>query len=135
MRTQSAGTSSAEVATEVNGLSVGLGILTFTRFPLALPALLFVLAPLALVAVVGLVLAIPVVLPLWLVRTVRRSRSRRRGRAVPASGEIRRGAAGQSIQPHKATHSRALPSGAPVRPAGRRHAIATPMKTREPRAP
>ncbi len=97
MHAQPAGPSSAEVATEVNGLSAGLGILTFAIFPVALPGLLlFVVAPLALVAGVGLLLAIPFVLPLWLARTVRRSRSRRRSPAVPASDEIRTIAAGQS---------------------------------------
>jgi type IV secretory pathway TrbD component len=46
--------SSAEVATELNGLLAGLGILTMSLFPIALPGLLlFVVAPLALVAVVG----------------------------------------------------------------------------------
>src|SRR4051812_21790377 len=59
---------SADLATEANGLATGLGILTFTFFPFALPALVFVVAPLALVAVVGLVLALPFVLAVWLVR-------------------------------------------------------------------
>jgi hypothetical protein len=78
MHAQRAGPSSADVATEANTLLAGLGILTFAIFPLALPGLLlFVVAPLALVAMVGL-LATPFVLPLWLARTVRRSRSRRR---------------------------------------------------------
>jgi hypothetical protein len=55
---------------------VGLGILTMALFPFALPGLLlFVVAPLALVAVVGLLLAIPLVLPLGLARIVMRSRS------------------------------------------------------------
>jgi membrane protein implicated in regulation of membrane protease activity len=70
---------SADVATEVNGLLAGLGIITAALFPIALPGLLlFVVAPLALVAVVGVLLAIPLVLPVWLVRTLIRSRSRRR---------------------------------------------------------
>jgi len=85
MYAQPAGPSFAEVATEANGLLGGLGILTFAIFPVALPGLLlFVVAPLALVAVVGLLLAIPVVLPLWLARTVWRSRSRRRPAAPHA---------------------------------------------------
>jgi hypothetical protein len=61
----------SEIATEVNGLLAGLGILTTALFPFALPGLLLA-APLALLAVAGLILAIPVVLPLWLVRVVRR---------------------------------------------------------------
>jgi Flp pilus assembly protein TadB len=78
--------SSAEVATELNGLLAGLGILTMALFPIALPGLLlFVVAPLALVAVVGVLLAIPLVLPVWLARTLMRSRARRR-RAQPADG-------------------------------------------------
>jgi hypothetical protein len=73
--------SSAEVATEVNGLLGGLGILTMALFPIALPGLLlFVVAPLALVAVAGVLVAIPLVLPVWLVRIVVRSRARRRTR-------------------------------------------------------
>jgi uncharacterized membrane protein YedE/YeeE len=75
--------SSAELATEGNGLLAGLGILTVALFPIALPGLLlFVVAPLLLVAMVGLVL-----LPLWLARTLVRSRSRRRCRAPTALGE------------------------------------------------
>jgi hypothetical protein len=57
---------------------VGLGILTMVLFPFALPGLLLFVAPLALVAVVGLLVAIPFVLPLWVARIVMRSRSRRR---------------------------------------------------------
>ena len=51
----------------------GLGILTMALFPFALPGLLlFVAAPLILVAVVGVLLAIPLVVPLWLFRMLRR---------------------------------------------------------------
>jgi hypothetical protein len=71
----------------------GLGILTMALFPIALPGLLlFVVAPLILVVVVGVPLAIPLVVPIWLLRTLKRSRSRRRARppegsasAVPAT--------------------------------------------------
>ena len=97
MHTSRAAPSAADVGTEVTSLSAGLGILTFTIFPLALPGLLlFVVAPLALVAVPGLLLAGLLVLPFWLTRIVLRSRSRRRSSAVPASDEIRTIAAGQS---------------------------------------
>ena len=66
------------------------GILTFAIFPLALPGLLlFVIAPLALVAMVGVLLATPFVLPLWLARVVLRRRSSRRSPAVPVTDEIR----------------------------------------------
>jgi hypothetical protein len=64
-------------------LLAGLGILTVALFPLALPGLLiFVVAPLILLLAVGALLALPLVLPLGLVRTVLRLRSRRRERAA-----------------------------------------------------
>ena len=95
MKTKRAGHSLAEVATETSNGLAGLGILTVALFPLALPGLLlFVIAPLALVAVVGGLLAVPLVLPFWLARIVRQSRSHRRRPAVPASEEIRTVAAG-----------------------------------------
>jgi hypothetical protein len=81
MHAPPAAPSSADVATEVNGLLTGLGILTFQIFPFALPLLVLVVAPLALVALAGLLLAIPFVLPVWLARVVLRSRSRRRSAA------------------------------------------------------
>jgi hypothetical protein len=90
MKTPRQAPSSADVAAEVTSLSGGLGLLMVPLFPLALPGLLlFVIAPLALVAVVGVLLAAPVVLPVWLTRIVLRSRSRRRSPVVPASDEIR----------------------------------------------
>jgi hypothetical protein len=76
--------SPADVASELNDLLAGVGILTMALFPFAVPVLVLVIAPLALVAVAGLLLAIPFVLPLWLVRMVVRSRSRRRGARVSA---------------------------------------------------
>jgi hypothetical protein len=78
--------SSADLATEANGLATGLGIVTFALFPFAVPALVFVVAPLALVAVVGLLLAIPFVLPVWLVRAVRRRQSRKAGAGMLPGG-------------------------------------------------
>jgi hypothetical protein len=73
--------SSAEVATEVSGLLAGLGILTMALFPVALPGLLlFVVAPLGLVAIAGVLVAIPLILPLWLARLVVRGWSARRER-------------------------------------------------------
>jgi hypothetical protein len=61
-------------------LLAGLGILTVALFPLALPGLLFVVAPLMLLVAVGALLALPLVLPLLLVRTVVRLRSHGRDR-------------------------------------------------------
>jgi hypothetical protein len=56
---------------------VGLGILTMALFPFALPGLLlFVVPPLILVLAVGVALAVPLVLPLWLFRTLTRSSAR-----------------------------------------------------------
>ena len=60
-------------------LLVGLGILTTALFPVALPGLLlFVVAPLALVAAAGLVLAVPLLVPVALARALARGRRRRR---------------------------------------------------------
>jgi hypothetical protein len=67
-------------------LLAGLGILTVALFPLALPGLLlFVVAPLLLVLAVGALLALPLVLPLWLGRSIARLRSRRRERLAAGS--------------------------------------------------
>jgi hypothetical protein len=68
--------SSADVATEVANLSAGLGILTISLFPFALPALVLVIVPLMPLAIVGALVAIPFILPPWLFRTVRRARGR-----------------------------------------------------------
>ncbi len=57
-------------------LLAGLGIVTMALFPIAVPGLLLlVVAPLLLIGLVGLLLAIPLVLPLWLLRALRRGRS------------------------------------------------------------
>jgi hypothetical protein len=77
--------SSDDVAMEVASLSTGLGVVTMALFPFALPALVF-LAPLALLPLAGLLLAAPILLPLWLVRRIRRHRSRRRRAAEDAAG-------------------------------------------------
>jgi hypothetical protein len=81
----------------------GLGILTMALFPIALPGLLlFVVAPLALVAVVGLLVAIPFVLPMWLARIVIRSRSRRRraaGQPVALTAEEKVDVRGDRLEP------------------------------------
>jgi hypothetical protein len=89
MQTPRQAPSSADVAAEVTSLSGGLGILMVPLFPLALPCLVLVVGPLAVLAVVGVLLAIPFVLPVWLIRIVLRSRSRRRSPVVRASNEIR----------------------------------------------
>jgi hypothetical protein len=77
-------TSATDVATELGGLSAGLGILSFSLFPLAVPGLLFVIAPLAVLAVAGALLALPIVLPLWLARSaLRRLSARQPSSRVP----------------------------------------------------
>ncbi len=70
--------STAELAGEVGALSVGLGILTVPLFPFAMPLILLVIGPLAVLALAGLLLALPILLPLWLARRVLRAVRRRR---------------------------------------------------------
>jgi hypothetical protein len=62
-------------------LLAGVGILTVALFPLALPGLLLFVAPLLLVVAVGVLLALPLVLPLWLLRALRRASAHRRAPA------------------------------------------------------
>jgi hypothetical protein len=92
--------SSADLATEANGLATGLGVITVALFPFAVPALIFVVAPLALVAVIGLVLAIPFAIPVWLVRAVRRRQSRKAG-----SGMLPGGSTASTMKPSDAAVS------------------------------
>jgi hypothetical protein len=88
--------SSAELATEVNGLLTGLGILTMALFPFALPGLLLALplallaAPFALGAVAVLLGAGVVAAPLWLACVVMRSRSHRGRAGSPGTRPARR---------------------------------------------
>jgi hypothetical protein len=71
----------ADAGAEITSLSAVLGVVTMALFPFALPGLLlFVVLPLILVAVPGLVLVGLLVVPVGLIRVVRRSRSRRGGR-------------------------------------------------------
>jgi Flp pilus assembly protein TadB len=77
-------TSPADLAAEANGLLTGLGVLTIQLFPFSLPLLVLVIGPLALLAVPLVLLAGLVILPVWLVRLVLRSRSRRASRRRPA---------------------------------------------------
>ena len=77
-------TSATDVATELGGLSAGLGILSFALVPVAIPGLVLVIAPLAVLAVAGALLALPIVLPLWLARSaVRKLSARQPGSRVP----------------------------------------------------
>jgi hypothetical protein len=81
-------------------LLAGLGILTVTFFPFALPALLLVVAPLAVLALAGALLAMPVVVPLWLVRSLRRGRARRRADDSAAGRAPRRAVGGPHLRAH-----------------------------------
>jgi hypothetical protein len=76
--------SAADLAAEANGLTAGLGILTMTFFPFALPGLLLALPlllpviPLLLMAGLGYLLVRLLLLPLRLARTVRGRRAAQR---------------------------------------------------------
>jgi hypothetical protein len=76
--------SPGDLASELGGLNTGLGILTMTFFPLALPALLLglllLLPALPLLALAGVI---------YLIRRAARSLPRRttRAPALPAAGE------------------------------------------------
>src|ERR687896_2687822 len=80
MDTRSESPSPADLAVEAGGLIQGLGTLTIALFPFALPLLVLVIGPLAVLALAGLVLAIPILLPLWLGRLALRAVRDRRGR-------------------------------------------------------
>jgi hypothetical protein len=85
--------SAADLADEAGGLVVGLGLLTMTLFPFAVPLLILVIGPLAVVGLAVAVLAIPILLPLWLGRLALRAlRGRREGPApvklpIPNEGD------------------------------------------------
>jgi hypothetical protein len=68
----------ADLAGEAGMLVVGLTTLTIQIFPFAIPLLVLVIGPLAVLALAGLVLAIPILLPLWLGRLALRALRRRR---------------------------------------------------------
>jgi NADH:ubiquinone oxidoreductase subunit H len=76
--------SAADLASEAGMLVVGLTTLTIQIFPFALPLLILVIGPLAVLALAGLLLALPILVPLWLARRVMAAiRRRRDGAAVP----------------------------------------------------
>ena len=79
--------SPADLAGEAGALMAGLGILTIQVFPLALPLLILVIGPLAVLALAGLLLALPILVPVWLARkllSVLRERRRRGAAVAPA---------------------------------------------------
>jgi hypothetical protein len=77
MDAHSTAPSTADLAGEVGALSAGLGILTIQLFPFALPLIVLTFAPLVVLALAGLVLALPILLPLWLGRLALRALRRR----------------------------------------------------------
>ena len=78
-------------------LVVGLTTLTIQFFPFALPLLILVIAPLAVLALAGLVLALPVVVPVWLGRRAWRALRRER-RPEPEARPVVRHHRGQLAQ-------------------------------------
>ncbi len=82
--------SPAGLAGEAGALVAGLGILTIQLFPFALPLIVLVIGPLAVLALAGLLLALPILLPLWLVRRVMPAlrRAPRATRLAPGTGPV-----------------------------------------------
>ena len=96
--------SSAEVAGEANTMLAGLGILTMALFPLTIPGLLlFVVLPLALVAIP----ALPLLLPIWLLRVARRRRERAVREPEPRVREV----SPMRTRPRGASVSATAPTG------------------------
>ena len=122
--------SATDVATELGGLSAGLGTLSFALFPLAVPGLLFVIAPLAMLAVAGALLALPIVLPLWLARSALRRFSARlpSSQAPPHRFASRLPSACDRPRERSRRDRRRAPAGAARPPAGPRG-----MRTTAPR--
>jgi hypothetical protein len=78
-----------DLAGEVGALGTALSTLTIQLFPFALPLLILVIGPLVVLGLVGLVIALPIILPLWLGR--RAFRALRRGRQAPPVAHHHRG--------------------------------------------
>jgi len=107
--------SPAELAGEAGMLVVGLTTLTIQIFPFALPLLILVIGPLAVLALAGLLLALPILVPIWLARRLTAALRRRRDTrsvvprhgypitttAEPAQGHARAGHGGAA--PHRQT--------------------------------
>jgi hypothetical protein len=83
--------SPADLADRAGALAAGLGILTIQLFPFALPLIVLTLAPLAVLALAGLLLALPILVPLWLARRLLPVLRRRRPRAAAARALPHRG--------------------------------------------
>jgi hypothetical protein len=73
----------ADLAGQAGALAVGLTTVTIQIFPFALPLLILVIGPLTVLALAGLLLAIPILLPLWLGRRALRA-LRSRSKSEPA---------------------------------------------------
>jgi membrane protein implicated in regulation of membrane protease activity len=94
MDTHSESPSPADLAGEAGMLVVGLTTLTIQIFPFALPLIVLTIAPLAVLALAGLVLALPVVVPVWLGRRAVRALRRER-RPEPEARPVARHPGGQ----------------------------------------
>jgi Flp pilus assembly protein TadB len=75
--------SASELADQAGSLGVGLSTLVFQLFPLAVPLLALVVAPMAVLALVGLLLTAPLLLPVLLWRWLRGRPRSARGRSAP----------------------------------------------------
>ena len=64
--------SPTDVVTDGTNAVTGVAMLTLQFFPFAIPALVLVVAPVALLAGAALLVASPVLLPLWLLARARR---------------------------------------------------------------
>jgi hypothetical protein len=82
MRENSSAPDPIDVAGHAGGILVVLSTLTIQVFPFAIPLLALTVAPLVVLGIAALLLALPIVLPLWLgrlaLRTLRRAREPRR---------------------------------------------------------
>jgi hypothetical protein len=77
----------ADLAGQAGALAVGLTTVTIQIFPFALPALILVIGPLTVLALAGLLLAVPILVPLWLGRRALRAlRSRSKSEPVDHRG-------------------------------------------------
>jgi hypothetical protein len=73
-----------DLASEAGGILTGLNTLVIQLFPFAMPLLVLTFAPLAVLALAGLLIAVPIVLPLWLGRTAFRA-LRRKPQSAPVA--------------------------------------------------
>jgi hypothetical protein len=68
MHANSSAPDALDLASWAGGFITAVSTLTIQLFPFAMPLLILTVAPLAVLALAGLVLVLPIVLPLWLGR-------------------------------------------------------------------